>query len=218
MELGYHGPVFMDSDIYKTLEAIGWELESAQIQAQIQAQTRPRSRPPSKPSSRAQHAQAFADFAATAVGLLARVQRPDGYLNSYIQASGEPRYRTLASSHEMYCAGHLIQAAIALARGAGDPRAMDIATRLADHLVKEFAGQRNGLDGHPIIETALVELYRETGPPPTATWRSSSSTSAVTAWRAIPATAAATCRTISRSGSGPPRSATPSARSTSRRA
>jgi hypothetical protein len=40
---------------------------------------------------------------------------------------------------------------------------MDIAVRLADGLVKEFAGQRKGLDGHPIIETALVELYRETG-------------------------------------------------------
>ncbi len=63
----------------------------------------------------------------------------------------------------MYCDGHLIQAAIALARGAGDQAAMDIAIRLADHLVKEFAGQRKGLDGHPIVETALVELYRETG-------------------------------------------------------
>ena len=137
--LGYHGPVFMDSDIYKTLEAIGWELESART------------------------GQALSDFAGTAIGLLARAQRPDGYLNSYIQASGEPRYAELATSHEMYCAGHLIQAAIALARGAGEQSAMDIAVKLADHLVKEFAGQRKALDGHPIIETALVELYRETG-------------------------------------------------------
>ncbi len=105
----------------------------------------------------------FGAFAATTTELLARVQRPDGYLNSYVQASGEPRYQNLASSHEMYCDGHLFQAAIALARGAGDQDAMDIAVRLADHLVKEFAGQSKGLDGHPIIETALVELYRETG-------------------------------------------------------
>ena len=35
--------------------------------------------------------------------------------------------------------------------------------RLADHLVREFAGQERGLDGHPVIETALAELYRETG-------------------------------------------------------
>jgi DUF1680 family protein len=142
-ELGYHGPVFMDSDIYKTLEAIGWALETNS------GETAP--------------SQAFSDFAARTVELLARVQLPDGYLNSYIQASGEPRYQNLASSHEWYCDGHFIQAAVALARGTGNSDAMDIAVRLADHLVKEFAGQSRGLDGHPIIETALVELYRETG-------------------------------------------------------
>src|SRR6185437_5282019 len=137
--LGYHGPVFMDSDIYKTLEAIGWALETT-------------------PST-----QKFSDFAARTIEVLARVQLPDGYLNSYVQASGEPRYQNLASSHEWYCDGHFIQAAVALARGTGNQDAMDIAIRLADHLVKEFAGQSRGLDGHPIIETALVELYRETG-------------------------------------------------------
>jgi DUF1680 family protein len=62
----------------------------------------------------------------------------------------------------MYCAGHLIQAAIALHRGAGDPRLLGTAIRLADHLAAEFAGSDKGLDGHPIIETALTELYRET--------------------------------------------------------
>ncbi|HTU74559.1 MAG TPA: beta-L-arabinofuranosidase domain-containing protein [Trebonia sp.] len=136
--LGYHGPVFMDSDIYKTLEAIGWQLGSGPL-----------------PELR--------DFAAAATDLIERAQLPDGYLNSYVQASGEPRYSRLATSHEMYCAGHFIQAAIALHRGAGDPRALAIATRLADHLVSEFAGADKGLDGHPIIETALAELYRETG-------------------------------------------------------
>ena len=63
----------------------------------------------------------------------------------------------------MYCAGHLIQAAVALRRGAGDGRLLAVAVRLADHLVREFAGQERGLDGHPVIETALAELYRETG-------------------------------------------------------
>jgi DUF1680 family protein len=136
--LGYHGPVFMDSDIYKTLEAIGWELGRESLTA-------------------------LRDFADSAIGLIERAQLPDGYLNSYVQASGEPRYSRLATSHEMYCAGHFIQAAIALHRSAGDPRALAIATRLADHLVREFAGAEKGLDGHPVIETALAELYRETG-------------------------------------------------------
>jgi DUF1680 family protein len=128
----------MDSDIYKTLEAIGWELARG-----------------ARPD--------LAEFAAAAIGLLERAQQPDGYLNSYVQASGEPRYARLVWSHEMYCAGHLIQAAIAMHRGAGDARLLDIAIRLADHLVSEFAAKEKGLDGHPIIETALAELYRETG-------------------------------------------------------
>jgi uncharacterized protein len=136
--LGYQGPVFMDSDIYKTLEAIGWELANGP-----------------RPD--------LSDFAAGTIALLAEAQQPDGYLNSYVQASGEPRYSRLAVSHEMYCAGHLIQAAIAMRRGTGDTALLAIATRFADQLVSEFAGQRNGLDGHPVIETALAELYRETG-------------------------------------------------------
>jgi len=135
---GYRGPVFMDSDIYKTLEAIGWELAHGQ---------RPE----------------LASFAAQVIALLETAQQPDGYLNSYFQVSGEPRYTRLAWSHEMYCAGHLIQAAIALHRGTGDDRLLAVAVRLADHLMREFAGRERGLDGHPVIETALAELYRETG-------------------------------------------------------
>lgn len=139
--LGYRGPVFMDSDIYKTLEAIGWELAHG---------PRP-------------DLADLAGFAAEVIALLQRAQRPDGYLNSYFQVSGEPRYKRLAWSHEMYCAGHLIQAAIALSRGADDSRLLAVAVKLADHLVREFGGQARGLDGHPIIESALAELYRETG-------------------------------------------------------
>ncbi len=83
---GYRGPVFMDSDIYKVLEAIGWEL----------------GRSPDAGAGRASLAETTA--------LLEKAQQPDGYLNSYIQVTGRPRYSFLASSHEMYCAGHLIQA------------------------------------------------------------------------------------------------------------
>jgi DUF1680 family protein len=141
---GYHGQVFMDSDIYKTLEAIGWELAHTQGE-----------------HTQGEH-RGIADFAAQVTALLAQTQSPDGYLNSCVQASGTPRYAHLASSHELYCAGHLIQAAVALHRGAGDGRLLAVAVRLADHLVREFAGRQRGLDGHPVIETALAELYRET--------------------------------------------------------
>src|SRR6516164_3850882 len=86
-------------------------------------------------------------FASEVIALLEEAQRPDGYLNSYFQVSGEPRYTRLAWSHEMYCAGYLIQAAAALHRGAGDGRLLAVAVRLADHLVREFAGRERGLDG-----------------------------------------------------------------------
>jgi len=134
----YRGPVFMDSDIYKTLEAVSWELGRAS-------------------------ATSLAEFAAETTALLAKAQQADGYLNSYVQVSGSPRYARLESSHELYCAGHLTQAAVAAARTFDEGALLAVATRLADHLVNRFLGQDDGLDGHPIVETALVELYRQTG-------------------------------------------------------
>ena len=176
---------------------------------------------------------------------------PDGYLDSYIQVSGEPRYSRLASSHEMYCAGHLIQAAVALARAAGavssgavpsgavsgrSPRGgvvrggssgsgagssgagssgagssgaegpgntataarlMAVARRVADHLVATFGGREAGLDGHPVIETALAELYRATGQRCYLDLAAQFVTSAGTAWPATPAAAIVTCKTTS---------------------
>jgi len=138
---GYRGPVFMDSDIYKVLEAIGWEL----------------GRSPD---------EGLASFLAETTTLLEKAQQPDGYLNSYIQVTGRPRYSFLAYSHELYCAGHLIQAGIACQRGAGDPALLAVARRFADHLVEHFLDQQEGIDGHPIVESALAELYRETGHEP----------------------------------------------------
>jgi DUF1680 family protein len=138
---GYRGPVFMDSDIYKVLEAVGWEL----------------GRSPD---------EGLSSFLAETTALLEKAQQPDGYLNSYIQVTGRPRYSFLAYSHELYCAGHLIQAGIACQRGAGDPALLSVARRFADHLVEHFLGRQEGIDGHPIVESALAELYRETGHAP----------------------------------------------------
>jgi uncharacterized protein len=135
---GYRGPLFMDSDIYKTLEAVGWELGR-------------------------DGDQELAGFAEETTALLEKAQQPDGYLNPAVQVSGQPRYSNLAYSHEMYCAGHLIQAGVACLRETGFDRLLGVARRFADHLVDTFLGQEGGLDGHPTAETALVELYRETG-------------------------------------------------------
>lgn len=136
----YRGPVFMDSDIYKTLEAVSWEM----------------GREP---------AAALAEFAAETTTLLGKVQQPDGYLNSYKQVSGSPHFTKLESSHELYCAGHLIQAAVAADRCFDNGALLEVGGRFADHLVSQFDGREGGLDGHPIVETALVELHRQTGAP-----------------------------------------------------
>ena len=130
----------MDSDLYKTLEAISWELGRA-----------------ANPE--------LAAFAAEATSLLETAQQADGYVNSYVQATGGRRYARLASSHELYCAGHLIQAAVAASRTFDGGQLLEVARRFADHLADSFLGRQAGLDGHPIVETALVELYRETWEP-----------------------------------------------------
>jgi uncharacterized protein len=137
----FRGYWFADSDIYKVLEAIGWE------------------------AGRAGDA-GWAGFADRAVALVREAQDDDGYLNSWIQGvKPERRWLDLEMSHELYCAGHMMQGAVALARGAGRDDLLELARRFADLAVRRFGadGGEPGLDGHPEVETALVELYRHTG-------------------------------------------------------
>jgi hypothetical protein len=133
------GDIFADSDVAKWLEAAAWEIARTG-DATLLEQQRELTR------------------------IVAAAQAEDGYLDSMVQLRGIPRYSELGWSHELYCAGHLIQAAVAQRRATGDTGLLDVATKLADHLVRTFgpAGSHE-LDGHPEIETALVELYRETG-------------------------------------------------------
>ena len=91
-----------------------------------------------------------------------------GYLNSYFQVdrTGAERFVNLAWDHELYCAGHLIQAAVAHARGTGDTRLLDVAPPpRRPHRRAVRPGRNEGTPGHPEIETALVELHRLTGEP-----------------------------------------------------
>jgi uncharacterized protein len=133
----YAGRNFSDETVYKWLEALAWELGNGP-DAGLQL------------------------VANEVVGLVAAAQQPDGYLNSYYTVV-EPRGRwtDLDHGHELYCAGHLIQAACAFQRAVGDGRLLDVACRLADHIDSVFGpGKRAGACGHPEIEMALVELYR----------------------------------------------------------
>ena len=96
---------------------------------------------------------------------MAAAQRPDGYLNTYVQVVAPGReYQDLAWGHELYCVGHLIQAAVAWQRALGDDRLLAVAIRAADSVDRELGPSgRLAIDGHPEIEMALVELFRTTG-------------------------------------------------------
>ncbi len=138
----YRKPVFMDTDIYKWLEAVSYDLVN--------------------------HPDAALEAMANeAIDLLAAAQQPDGYLNSYFQVvEPEKKWQEIAMGHELYCAGHLIEAAVAHHRLKGKSRLLDIACRFADHIDATFGpGKRDVVPGHPEIEHALVELARECGEP-----------------------------------------------------
>lgn len=98
------------------------------------------------------------------VDVISKAQDPDGYINSWFQISAkELKWKDLASGHEMYTAGHLIQAGIAESRVKGPGALLKVAVNFADLLVEKFSGGTPyASDGHPEIETALIELYRET--------------------------------------------------------
>lgn len=136
----YRGMNFADENVYKWLEAMGWELGRAP-DAELQS------------------------LADEAIALVAAAQQPDGYLNSYYQVV-EPgnRWSDLDFGHELYCAGHLTQAAIAFQRAMGDDRLLKVVVRFVDHIEAVFGpGKREEACGHPEVEMALVELARLTG-------------------------------------------------------
>lgn len=138
-EATYRGPVFMDSDIYKWLEAASLDLANVpdpELEALVDE----------------------------VIALVGAAQQPDGYINSYYQVhKPDARWTNLDHDHELYCAGHLFEAAVAHHRATGTTHLLDIACRFADCIDGVFGpGKRDGVPGHPEIELALVELYRET--------------------------------------------------------
>jgi DUF1680 family protein len=136
----FHGYVFNDSDVYKWLEAASWSL--------------------------AIHPDGeLCEQADLVIDLIGKAQDRDGYVNSYFSLDKiRERWMNLQEKHELYCAGHLIQAAIAHHRTTLEEKFINIATRLADHICLTFGpSQVVGTPGHPEIEIALVELFRATG-------------------------------------------------------
>ncbi|MGZ9224522.1 MAG: glycoside hydrolase family 127 protein [Anaerolineales bacterium] len=93
-------------------------------------------------------------------------QQPDGYLNThFIVAQPEMRWKNLRDWHEMYCAGHLIEGAVAHYQATGNPKLLEAVSRYADHIDETFGREpdkKRGYCGHPEIELALVKLYHAT--------------------------------------------------------
>lgn len=136
----FEGIYFNDSDVYKVLEGASYSLAYRR-----------------DPGLEKTVDEVIAKIAAA--------QQPDGYLNTYFTlAEPDKRWTDLAAKHEMYCAGHLLEAAVAHYRATGKKTLLEVAVRLADHIDKLFGpGKRPGIDGHEEIELALVKLYEVTG-------------------------------------------------------
>ncbi len=136
----FQGRVYNDSDVYKWLEAVAWTLAT-------------------DPDPK------LLSWANETIALIAAAQDDTGYLNTYFTFErAAERWTNLQVMHELYCAGHLIQAAVAYHRATGLRTLLDVAMRLADHIAETFGPTaRPGTSGHPEIEMALVELARETG-------------------------------------------------------
>lgn len=100
---------------------------------------------------------------------MAAAQCDDGYLNTYFTAKApQERWSNLAECHELYCAGHLIEAGVAFFQATGKRRLLDVVCCLADHIDSTFGpgeNQLHGYPGHPEIELALMRLYEVTEQP-----------------------------------------------------
>ncbi len=134
----HEGIYFDDSDVYKALEAIAYSLKN--------------------------HPDAVLEKKADEwIDKIADAQQPDGYLNTYFTLSGIENRWTDMEKHEDYCAGHLIEAAVAYYNTTGKRKLLDVAIRFADHIDNTFR-QKNvpWISGHQEIELALVKLYHTT--------------------------------------------------------
>jgi Uncharacterized protein conserved in bacteria len=134
----HEGIYFDDSDVYKALEAIAYSLKN--------------------------HPDVALEKKADEwIDKIAAAQQPDGYLNTYYTLSGIETRWTDMEKHEDYCAGHLIEAAVAYYNTTGKRKLLDVAIRFADHIDNTFR-QKNipWVSGHQEIELALVKLYHTT--------------------------------------------------------
>jgi DUF1680 family protein len=136
----HEGALYNDSDVYKVLEGAACalaETRDAKLEARVDA----------------------------VIDLIAAAQQPDGYLNTYYTlVEPDKRWKNVRHGHEMYCAGHLIEAAVAYDAATGKKKLLEVGLKLAACIEKEFGwGKHQEPTGHPELELALVKLARHTG-------------------------------------------------------
>ena len=138
----FYGYRFQDSDVAKWLEAVAFCLAT-------------------------QRDPKLEGLADEVIGILGKAQQPDGYLNSHFTiAHPELRWKNERESHELYVAGHFMEAAVAYYYATGKRELLDIMRRNADHIDSVFGpeeGKKHGYPGHQVAEMALVKMYEATG-------------------------------------------------------
>lgn len=135
------GVVFQDTDLYKWLESVAYCLAN----------------------EKEEELERLAD---EVIELIEKAQEEDGYLNTYYTINEpEKKWSNLVEGHELYTAGHMIEAAVAYYEATGKDKFLNIARKNADLISRVFGrdkGQIHGYPGHQEIELALVKLYRVT--------------------------------------------------------
>lgn len=138
----FYGAVFQDTDIAKWLEAVGFTLASYKDDG-------------------------LEELADSVIDLIAEAQQDDGYLDTYfIIKDPKLRWRNLCEGHELYTAGHMIEAAVAYYKGTGKSKFLECVTKFADLICETFGPEEDkihGYPGHQEIELALIKLSEVTG-------------------------------------------------------
>ena len=138
----FYGAVFQDTDVAKWLEAVGFSLA-------------------------AYPDEELEKTADEVIEIIEKAQCEDGYLDTYfILEKPDQRWKNLCEGHELYTAGHLMEAAVAYYDGTGKRKLLDVATRLADLICQTFGPEEHkmhGYPGHPEVELGLIKLYYATG-------------------------------------------------------
>jgi len=129
-----------DSDVYKVIEGAAYSLQH-HLDGELEA------------------------YVDKLIDRIIAAQQPDGYLNTYFTVK-EPdkRWLNLRMWHELYCAGHYFEAAVACYQETGKRKILDSAVKLADYIDLVFGpGKKYDVPGHEEIELALIKLYQTTG-------------------------------------------------------